>query len=225
MTKIKAALIHLALSILALSILFSIVYFIWYPKPFFEISGTIEPLKLLVLIDVIVGPVLTFVVYKKGKSTLVMDLTIIALLQIAALVYGAYTIYGGRPTLIVMHNGKMNYLVHKFADYKELDESLKPHFLSAPKYGDNNNQFTQDLYQDSKNIQEADDFKKYLKPFASSQQDMLNQFPKIDGELKRLSSQYKDDTLHYFILDKDGVVYHVLYSEEKQRIVDRIKFN
>jgi hypothetical protein len=65
-----------------------VIYYIWYPKPFFGISNTIEPLKLLILVDVIIGPLLTFIVYKKNKSTLVMDLSIIALLQIGAFFYG-----------------------------------------------------------------------------------------------------------------------------------------
>lgn len=47
-------------------------------------------------IDVIIGPVLSFIVYKEGKKTLKIDLGIIILLQALALGYGVYSIFKGR---------------------------------------------------------------------------------------------------------------------------------
>ena len=55
---------------------------------------------MLLIIDVILGPLLTLLVYKPGKKTLVMDLTVIACLQIAALAYGLHSIADGRPAWI-----------------------------------------------------------------------------------------------------------------------------
>ena len=86
MTKIKAALIHLFISIIVIGLFFAMVYFIWYPKPFFDISGVIEPFKLLIFVDVIVGPLLTLIVYKKGKKNLKLDISIIAVFQLVALI-------------------------------------------------------------------------------------------------------------------------------------------
>ncbi len=55
---------------------------------------------MLLIIDVILGPLLTLLVYKPGKKTLVMDLTVIACLQIAALAYGLHSVADGRPAWI-----------------------------------------------------------------------------------------------------------------------------
>ena len=47
---------------------------------------------MLLAIDVILGPVLGFIVFKEGKKTLKMDLAIIIVLQLSALSYGLFSI-------------------------------------------------------------------------------------------------------------------------------------
>ena len=54
---------------------------------------------MLLAIDVIVGPLLSLLVYKEGKKTLKMDLSIIVLVQILAMSYGVYVIAQSRPGL------------------------------------------------------------------------------------------------------------------------------
>jgi hypothetical protein len=56
---------------------------------------------MLLAIDVIVGPLLSLLVYKEGKKTLKMDLSIIVLVQILAMSYGVYVIAQSRPAWIV----------------------------------------------------------------------------------------------------------------------------
>ena len=51
--------------------------------------------------DVVLGPVITFIIYKPKKKYLLLDLSIIALFQVAALSYGLHTIFQGRPTFVV----------------------------------------------------------------------------------------------------------------------------
>ena len=55
---------------------------------------------MMLAIDVIVGPLLGFIVYKEGKKSLKMDLAIIILIQLSALIYGLYSIEKGRPAYI-----------------------------------------------------------------------------------------------------------------------------
>jgi hypothetical protein len=52
-------------------------------------------------IDLIVGPLLTLLVYKHGKKTLRMDLTVIAVIQAIFLSMGLYTIFQSRPVFLV----------------------------------------------------------------------------------------------------------------------------
>ncbi|BFL70425.1 hypothetical protein SKB0120_14870 [Moraxella osloensis] len=56
---------------------------------------------MLLVIDVILGPLLGLLVYKEGKKTLKFDLSVIILIQIAALCYGVFSIEQGRPAWLV----------------------------------------------------------------------------------------------------------------------------
>ena len=95
--KIKAFLIHLTISASIVGIVIALIFFYWYPSPYFEANGAWTVLRILVMVDLILGPLLTLVLFKRGKKGLVMDMSIVAAIQIAALVYGVYVIYGERP--------------------------------------------------------------------------------------------------------------------------------
>ena len=98
--RIKYFLIHLLLSVLVAVICLSIVFFIWYPSPLATAVGVTQIFLMMLAIDVTVGTILGFIVYKEGKKTLKMDLTVIILLQLSALGYGIYSIEQGRPVWI-----------------------------------------------------------------------------------------------------------------------------
>jgi hypothetical protein len=81
----------------------SIVYLIWYPVPLAAAVGVGRVFLILLAVDVTIGPLLTFVVYKKGKKNLIFDLAIIAILQGAAFLYGFHSIAAARPVWIVFN--------------------------------------------------------------------------------------------------------------------------
>lgn len=99
--RIKALGIHLAISALIALAVIGLVFFIWYPTPLHKAVGVTQIFLILLAVDVVLGPLLTLLVYKEGKKTLVMDLSVIALLQIAALAYGLFTVAEGRPAWLV----------------------------------------------------------------------------------------------------------------------------
>jgi hypothetical protein len=63
--------------------------------------GAWHVLRVLISVDLVVGPLLTLIVFKPGKRGLEFDLCVIALVQIVALIYGAETIYRQRPYFTV----------------------------------------------------------------------------------------------------------------------------
>lgn len=93
--------VHLGLSMFIALLVLVLVFFIWYPAPLHEAVGVTHIFLLLLTVDVILGPCLTFVIFKKGKKTLKFDLAVIAALQFAALSYGLYTVAEGRPAWLV----------------------------------------------------------------------------------------------------------------------------
>jgi len=86
----------------------SVVFALWYPWPYRLISGGQELFILLISVDLILGPLLTFAVFDRTKnwSHLRRDLAVIGGLQLLALVYGAYVVYSVRPVALVFETDR-----------------------------------------------------------------------------------------------------------------------
>lgn len=101
LARIKAFAIHLGVSVVIALCSMLVVFRLWYPAPLQAAVGVTDIFLLVLIVDVIIGPLLTLVVYKVGKKTLIFDLTVIALLQATALCYGLYSVSEGRPAWLV----------------------------------------------------------------------------------------------------------------------------
>lgn len=98
--KLRASAIHFVLSGILALLCFILVFFLLYPAPLAQATGVETLFILMLAVDVVLGPALTFIVYKKYKKTLKMDLLIIVIIQLSALIYGMYAMYQGRPVWI-----------------------------------------------------------------------------------------------------------------------------
>ncbi len=100
---IKAASIHLLISLAVALLAASIVFFLWYPYPYREIAGGRELFFLVVTVDVICGPLLTAVIFnpKKSRRELSFDLGLVGVVQLVALVYGLHAVAIARPVYLV----------------------------------------------------------------------------------------------------------------------------
>lgn len=134
-TKLKAFLIHLLISALVIGSLFVLIYFVWYPEPFQVLEGVEQVTIIILLVDLVLGPILTFALYKPGKKGLMMDLSLIALIQIGALVYGAEIIYSERPMYVSFSYDQFKTVQAKDVDLSQIQsDEIKSHFFRAPIY-------------------------------------------------------------------------------------------
>lgn len=108
MTKKIFFLGHLFFSLLVFSAALFLVFLFWYPFPLSKAVGVIHLFLMMFVIDVIVGPILGFIIYKEGKSTLKIDLAIIIMIQFSALIYGLYSIEKGRPAYVVYNSDRFD---------------------------------------------------------------------------------------------------------------------
>ena len=123
--RVKAFGVHLLTSaVIALAVV-ALVFGLWYPAPLATATGVTGIFLILLIVDVCLGPLLTLVVYKEGKKTLVMDLTIIVLLQLSALGYGVYTVAEGRPAWLVFSVDRFELVRINDIDERKLDEAAK----------------------------------------------------------------------------------------------------
>lgn len=101
--RMRAAGIHLLLSLAGAALAAGLVFGLWYPGIYRVLAGGRELFLLIVTVDVILGPLLTFIVFdsKKFWPSLRRDLAIIGSIQLAALLYGLTTVYEARPVAMV----------------------------------------------------------------------------------------------------------------------------
>lgn len=103
MTRFKAASLHLVLSIVIITVLISLMLTVWYPNAYFKLMGGKALIYLIGGVDIFLGPLLTFVVFKSGKKSLKFDLSCIAILQATAMSYGVYVMFEARPVFIAFN--------------------------------------------------------------------------------------------------------------------------
>jgi hypothetical protein len=103
MNRWKAATIHLSISVVLATLIVTLLYFVWFPSPYFVAAGANGLILLLMGVDVCIGPLLTLLVVNRNKALklLRLDLTIIGVLQAIALGYGLHVVISARPVFIV----------------------------------------------------------------------------------------------------------------------------
>ena len=104
--KCIASVIHIGISLLIFSAIVVWMLTSLYPSFYFNMSGGIEGLFLMFGVDVVIGPLITFLVFNphKKRKEIISDLLIIAVMQFSALGYGFYTVYRERPWLTVVYD-------------------------------------------------------------------------------------------------------------------------
>ena len=93
----KASIFHLAISAAIAATVVTLMLVLWYPQPYFEAMGGDTLILLLIGVDVVIGPLITLIVFDPKKKRLRFDLAVIALLQTAALAYGCHVMFDARP--------------------------------------------------------------------------------------------------------------------------------
>lgn len=137
----KAAFFHLICSLLVATLAAVVVFGFWYPTPYGELSGGLHLFWILVGVDVVCGPLLTLILFspKKSRRELTLDMSLVALVQVAALAYGLHTAYQGRPLFLVHEVDRFRVIAMQ--DYlgedvskplANLDASLKHSWFSGP---------------------------------------------------------------------------------------------
>jgi hypothetical protein len=121
----KAAGLHLLISALVGVMAAALVFGLWYPGIYRLLAGGRELFWLVMTVDVVMGPLLTFAVFnlKKGWPHLRRDLAIIGLLQFTALVYGLMTVYTARPVAMVFEVDRFRVITAAQVNVPELPKA------------------------------------------------------------------------------------------------------
>jgi hypothetical protein len=121
--RLRASGIHLSLSLLVAAFAGLLVFTVWYPYPYRDLSGGRELFLLVVAVDVILGPLITLAVFSRRKpwGELRRDLAVVAVIQLSALGYGLWTVAVARPVHLVFEVDRFR-VVHAIEVPQELME-------------------------------------------------------------------------------------------------------
>lgn len=128
MSRWKAAAIHLSISATIGLLVGALLLFVWYPRPYFHAAGADELVLLLVGVDLVLGPLLTLVVFKAGKKGLRFDLSLIAAMQATALIYGLSVVLRSRPVFVVAAIDRFVLVPANGLDPADLAKGSQPQF-------------------------------------------------------------------------------------------------
>lgn len=121
---VQAAGWHLLLSGVVGALAAAVVFGVWFPYPYRELVGGRELFLIVVSVDVVCGPLLTLVMFNhlKSRRELTLDLSLVALIQLAALTYGMFTVMQARPVYLAFEVDRFRAVT--YADIQH--EVLKP---------------------------------------------------------------------------------------------------
>lgn len=138
--RLKFFISHLAVSFCIGLFFIGLVLVVWYPLPLAKAVDVTNIFLMMLVIDVVIGPVLCFLIYKEGKKSLKFDLIVIIAIQFSALCYGIYSIEQGRPVWIayvvdrfelVRKNEIIEYDIKKVLPEYQKSSWLKPQYVAV----------------------------------------------------------------------------------------------
>ena len=135
MTRWKASAIHLSICAgIGISVL-AWMLLVWYPAPYFEGLGAGKLSMIIIGVDVVIGPLITLIIYNPLKKSLRFDLAVVALLQLSALVYGVYVVYEARPVYVVFNVDRFDVVAANEIDPQEREKVTRLEYQSLPLTG------------------------------------------------------------------------------------------
>lgn len=128
-SKRRVITLHLLVSLVVMALAALLVFGFWFPSELWQVAGGLRLFAILAGVDVVCGPFLTMVLYRTTKSRreIGIDLTLVALIQVAALSYGLHTLALARPLAQVFEVDRFRLI--SYSDIAEGEsEKLPPWF-------------------------------------------------------------------------------------------------
>jgi hypothetical protein len=106
--RYSATTIHFSISLFIFSIFLFVLLYYWYPAPHFSAAGGWQGVKIVAAVDLILGPLLTLIIFNinKSRKELTLDFLLIAMIQLGALSWGISTVYSQRPLALTFWEDK-----------------------------------------------------------------------------------------------------------------------
>lgn len=135
MARYKAFLLHILGSTAVISIVFGFVHLVWYPGQLFDATGGVNLMLIVIAVDVVLGPLITLVIFNPKKASLKFDMAFVLACQVAFLFYGVWAISAARPVYVVLVGNNFYMVTANEIDPMDQEKSEDPRFQSMPFFG------------------------------------------------------------------------------------------
>jgi hypothetical protein len=134
--KLIAFLLHFLTTLAIAGCAAALVFLIWYPGAFLTMAGGLKFFLLITGCDLVLGPLISLVIYnsRKTRRALIIDYTVVGIVQLVALGYGLYIIESSRPVYVAFVVDRLE--VVTAAEIADSDlAAAKPPYTTRPKWG------------------------------------------------------------------------------------------
>lgn len=133
-SALRASLLHLLCSALIALLAALLVFGVWYPPPYEELVGGRGLFTLIVMVDLVCGPMLTLVLFdpSKSKRKWYFDLSLIVVMQLVALFYGIAQVAAARPVFLAFEGNRFR--VVQAIDIDQAQLAQAPSHLQSLSY-------------------------------------------------------------------------------------------
>jgi hypothetical protein len=134
--KFRALSLHFLVTAGMAAIAAAVIFLVWFPDPFQAMMGGTRLFVLISVIDLVLGPLSSLIVYnsKKSRRALIFDYTLIGIVQLAAFVYGVMSIAHARPVYVAFVKDRFEVTLATDIEDKDLLAAKDP-YRTRPKWG------------------------------------------------------------------------------------------
>ena len=133
--NLKVALqnLYISQSIIITFLIFAYLY--WFPYSFTNLGGFYKTAGMLIFVDLILGPLLVFFIYKENKKFLKFDINVILSIQLISFIFGAYSLFLKHPAYVVFSIDRfvLTNVSNIYPQPSWLDQA-QHHFFSSPEF-------------------------------------------------------------------------------------------
>lgn len=127
--------VHFFCSLILMAISAIWIFIILYPGLIAYASGVAEIFILMVFVDVVLGPLITLIIFDPQKKELKRDLLAIVLAQLIALFYGLWVMFSARPVFIVFNINQFDVVYANELSGEALKRAKNQNYSTLPLWG------------------------------------------------------------------------------------------
>lgn len=134
--KARAFAVHFLVTLLFSASAAALVFLVWFPDPFHRMLGGTQLFEILVMCDLGLGPLTSFIIYssKKSRRALLFDYTVVGIVQLGAFIYGVNAVANSRPAYVAFVGDRIEVVSAGEIDDADLANGAAG-YRQRPKWG------------------------------------------------------------------------------------------